>query len=142
MRSEMSTTLAALGAGILIGAIVTLGVCATAVSRRDDAERRDAEEQLKQAQDERDALQARIDDYLEAERARRRQEEQETAATRAELEAAARGPRKAESARQNADAAKAPREVVAAPREVAPGEPGPSAPVPALGPPRTPGEKQ
>jgi hypothetical protein len=131
-------------AGFMLGTIGTLAVYSAVVGRQMEAQRQEAEEAVQRAQEERDAAQAQIDNYVEFERRKRLELEQagpEAPPQRAEAppqsEPAAQQPAavaaKPDAAKPGAAGGTQRRDTAPAPREK--GKPAPR-PLPEFGPPR------
>jgi type II secretory pathway pseudopilin PulG len=125
-------------AGLLVGIVGTLAVYSSVASRQGEAEQKEAQETIRSLQEERDQLQAQINDYVAAERDRNQAGEQPVAV---------------EDVPQHSDIAAAPRrdngspsrrEGVPPPREdksTAKAKPRSSERAPGYGPPREYGNK-
>jgi hypothetical protein len=112
--------------GIFIGVIGTAAVYGSIASRQADAEQKEAQETVKQLENELQEKQARIDKYLEDEDNKRRALEQPGAdEPRSQPAPAVAATPRAEPAPPTK------REVVAAPREEGSGTPAPTTPAPA-----------
>jgi hypothetical protein len=99
-------------AGLLVGIVGTLGVYSAVATRQGEDEQREAQETIKRLEEERDQLQAQLNEFAEAERGKRQAVEQPAG------EEPARPQRPAVAAGPRPDAGLAnKREPIAAPRE-------------------------
>jgi hypothetical protein len=133
-------------AGLLVGIVGTLGVYNAVAAHQADAEKAEAEETIRRLQDERDQLQAQLQDYAEAERNKRLAVEQPGAAEPPAHAGAAPRPEVAaprpEAAAPRPEAAPPKkREAVAAPREDRSSAKAAPDPAGGFGPPREYGNK-
>jgi hypothetical protein len=103
-------------AGLLIGVVGTLGAYSSVASRQAEAGRQEAEEAAKRLEDERDQLQAQINDYVAAEKDKAQAAAAGVAAEPPARPAEPKGPAVASAPRQDTGSS-GKREGVPAPRE-------------------------
>ena len=123
--------------GILMGVVGTVGVYGAVASRQTEAEQTAAEETVKKLQEERDELQSRINDYLQAEQGKRQAMEQGVGEQTVQQPAPAKPPQAPAVAAAPPTVAAAPQQPPALAKNEEAEPPAPSG----FGPPREPGVK-